>query len=68
MDFIYQAVQVLKENLYWIKISAQDTGLIEPVKLWDEGQLSHMTSHEPHTECTHVLTYSRTECTNVLKY
>ena len=32
-DFIYRTVQVLKENLYWIKISAQDTGLIKPVKL-----------------------------------
>ena len=32
IDFIYRAVQVLKENLYWIKISTQDTGLIEPVE------------------------------------
>ena len=32
-DFIYRTVQVLKENLYWIKISIQDTGLIKPVKL-----------------------------------
>ena len=32
-DFIYRAVQVLKENLYWIKISTRNTGLIEPVKL-----------------------------------
>ena len=32
-DFIYQTVQVLKENLYWIKISAQDAGLMEPVEL-----------------------------------
>ena len=32
-DFIYRAVQVLRENLYWIRISAQDMGLIEPVKL-----------------------------------
>ena len=36
-DFIYRTVQVLKENLYWIKISAREVGLIEPVKLWDEG-------------------------------
>ena len=37
MDFIYRAVQVLWENLYWIKISAQDAGLMELVELWDEG-------------------------------
>ena len=37
IDFIYKAVQVLRENLYWIKISAWDTELIEPVKLWNEG-------------------------------
>ena len=36
-DFIYKAVQVLKENLYWIRISAQNTKLIKPVELWDEG-------------------------------
>ena len=33
MDFIYRAVQVLRENLYWIRISAQETGLMELVKL-----------------------------------
>ena len=32
-DLIYRAVQVLRKNLYWIKISTQDTGLMEPVKL-----------------------------------
>ena len=32
-DFIYRTVQVLKENLYWIKISAQEAGLIKPVEL-----------------------------------
>ena len=37
MDLIYRAVQVLRENLYWIKISTQKTGLMEPVKPWDEG-------------------------------
>ena len=37
IDFIYRAVQVLRENLYWIRISAQDAGLIEPVELWDKG-------------------------------
>ena len=36
-DLIYRTVQVLKENLYWIKISVQNTGLIEPVELWDKG-------------------------------
>ena len=33
IDFIYRTVQVLRENLYWIRISAWDTGLIEPVEL-----------------------------------
>ena len=32
-DLIYRAVQVLRENLYWIRISAQDIGLMELVKL-----------------------------------
>ena len=36
-DFINRIVQVLKENLYWIKISVQDTGLIKLVELWDKG-------------------------------
>ena len=54
-NLIYRAVQVLKKNLYWIKISAWDAGLMEPVELQDEGQLSYITSHEPHTGRTHVL-------------
>ena len=33
IDFIYRTVQVLKKNLYWIRISTQNTGLIKPVKL-----------------------------------
>ena len=33
MDLIYKAVQVLRENLYWIRINARDIGLIKPVKL-----------------------------------
>ena len=33
MDFINKIIQVLKEDLYWIKISAQDIGLMELVKL-----------------------------------
>ena len=37
MDLIYRTVQVLKKNLYWIRISAQEAGLMEPVKLWDKG-------------------------------
>ena len=32
-DLIYRAVQVLKENLYWIRISARDTRLMELVEL-----------------------------------
>ena len=71
-DFIYRAVQVLRENLYQIRISTQDAGLMELVKPQDEGQLSHITSHEPYTGYTHVLglltqyiEYIRTlECNN----
>ena len=37
IDLINRTVQVLRENLYWIRISAQDAGLMELVKLWDEG-------------------------------
>ena len=33
IDFIYRAVQVLKENLYQIKISIRKAGLIKLVKL-----------------------------------
>ena len=36
-DLIYRTVQVLKENLYWIRISAQEVKLIELVEPWDEG-------------------------------
>ena len=32
MDLIYRMVQVLKKNLYWIRISTQEAELIEPVK------------------------------------
>ena len=36
-DFINRILRVLKEDLYWLRISAQDVGLIELVELWDEG-------------------------------
>ena len=36
-DLIYRTVQVLKKNLYWIRISMQEAGLIKLVELWDEG-------------------------------
>ena len=36
-DFISKIVQVLKGDLYWVKISTQKAGLIEPVKPWDKG-------------------------------
>ena len=36
-DFINRIVQVLREDLYWIRISVQDAGLMEAVELWDEG-------------------------------
>ena len=32
-DLINRIVQVLKEDLYWVKISTQDAELIKPVKL-----------------------------------
>ena len=37
MDFIYRIVQVLREDLERLAVSAQDTGLMEPVKLWNKG-------------------------------
>ena len=37
IDFINWIVQVLKEDLKRLAISIQDIGLMEPVKLWDEG-------------------------------
>ena len=36
-NFINRIVQVLKRDLYWFRISIQDIGLMEPVKLWDKG-------------------------------
>ena len=36
-DLINRIIQVLKRDLYWVKISTQNTKLIKPVKLWDEG-------------------------------
>ena len=32
-DLINRIVQVLKRDLYWVKISTQDAELIKPVKL-----------------------------------
>ena len=32
-DLINRIVQVLKKDLYWVRISTQDAELIEPVKL-----------------------------------
>ena len=37
MDLINRILQVLKADLYWLRISVQDIGLIEPVEPWDEG-------------------------------
>ena len=31
-DLIYRTVQVLKKNLYWIRISTQNMGLMELVE------------------------------------
>ena len=33
MDLINRLVQVLKEDLYWVRISVQKAGLMELVKL-----------------------------------
>ena len=68
MDFINRIVQVLKEDLYWIRISTQDAELIEPVKLWDKEQPSHIADYELCIKRTHVLMYSYTKRTNVLTY
>ena len=43
MDFINRILQVLKADLYQLRISVWDTGLIKLVKLQDKGQLSHIT-------------------------
>ena len=67
-DFIYWIVQVLKEDLERLAVNVQNAGLMEPVKLQNKGQPSHITGHEPHTKYTYVLTYLRTRCTDVLKY
>ena len=36
-DFINKIVQVLKEDLYWFRISIQEAGLLKPAELGDEG-------------------------------
>ena len=54
-DFIYKVVQVLKENLYQIRINIQDTGLIKPIKLQDEGQLNYITSHKLYIKYIYIL-------------
>ena len=36
-DLINRIVQVLKKDLYWVKISTQNTELMKLVELWDEG-------------------------------
>ena len=33
IDFINRIIQVLKKDLYWFRISTQNTGLIELIKL-----------------------------------
>ena len=37
MDLIYWIVQVLREDLERLTVSAQNAELMEPVELWDEG-------------------------------
>ena len=36
-DLISRIVQVLKGDLYWVKISTRKVGLMKLVKLWDKG-------------------------------
>ena len=36
-DFINRIVQILKQDLRQLRISAQDAELMEPVEPWDEG-------------------------------
>ena len=36
-DLINRIVQVLRGDLYWVKISTRDTELIKLVEPWDEG-------------------------------
>ena len=44
IDLINRIVQILRWDLKQLRISTQDTELIELVKLWDEGQLSHINN------------------------
>ena len=37
IDLISRIIQVLRRDLYWVKISMQKTGLMELVELWDKG-------------------------------
>ena len=37
IDFINRILQVLKEDLYWFRISIQEAGLLKPAELGDEG-------------------------------
>ena len=36
-DLINRIVQILRQDLRQLRISAQDAELMEPVELWDEG-------------------------------
>ena len=36
-DFINQIVQVLKEDLYWFRISTQEAELLEPTESGNKG-------------------------------
>ena len=37
IDLINRILQVLREDLYWFKISVQEAGLLEPTELGDKG-------------------------------
>ena len=42
IDFINRIVQILKRDLYQVKINTQDMELIKLIKLQNKGQLSYV--------------------------
>ena len=64
-DLINRIVQVLKRDLYWLKISTQNTKLIEPGTI--RRGVTELYNYI-YTEHTYILIYSRTKCTDILTY
>ena len=69
-DFINRIIQILKQDLRQLKISTQNTELIEPVKPQDEGQLSYIIRelYVHVLNILNVLIYLCTYILNVLMY